>query len=98
MASTKVVCDRPGDGRSLAQGSHREIFWRPLTVLQKDDQAMTAPSGIDPAQFLHEHLSIAQFDRILDAMSEGRTTPENGSTARSATAPTWSRSSPTASH
>jgi hypothetical protein len=23
-----VVCDRPGDGRSLAYGGHRVIFWR----------------------------------------------------------------------
>src|SRR6185437_4823020 len=24
----KVVCDRPGDGRSLAYGGHRVIFWK----------------------------------------------------------------------
>jgi hypothetical protein len=32
------------------------IFWRRLTVLQEFD-AMTAPSSIDAAHFLHEQLA-----------------------------------------
>jgi transposase-like protein len=38
-------------------------------VLQKDDHAMTAPSSIDPAQFLHEHLSNASPDLLRSMLT-----------------------------
>jgi putative transposase len=38
-------------------------------VLQKDDHAMTAPSSIDPAQFLHEHLSNASPDLLRSLLT-----------------------------
>jgi putative transposase len=44
------------------------IFWRPLTVLQEFD-AMTAPSSIDPAHFLHEQLAQASPDLLRQMLT-----------------------------
>src|ERR1700710_1887816 len=46
------------------------MFWRPLTVLQKATHAMTAPSSIDPARFLHEQLASASPDLLRSMLSK----------------------------
>ncbi len=44
------------------------MFRRALTVLQKFD-AMTAPSGTDPAHFLHEQLEQASPDLLRQLLA-----------------------------
>jgi hypothetical protein len=43
-------------------------------VLQKATHAMTAPSSIDPARFLHEHLASASPDLLSTPQPSRRST------------------------
>jgi hypothetical protein len=65
----QVVCDGPGEQRAEGrEGGHRVIVWMTSHSPQEYD-AMTAPSSLDSAHFLHEQLAQASPDLLRQMLT-----------------------------
>jgi hypothetical protein len=51
------------------KGGHRVILWKTSHSASEGDSAVTAPSSIDPARFLHDQLASASPDLLRSMLT-----------------------------